>query len=242
MSSLQLSSLKEFHRRSSLTTRHLIVTVGSYRDPSIGRLLGTRECRVFCPPTCRRNCVLHQPKPPLFLGFHFPLISCKFRPFRANFEFSVNSGGALNFPANQGNVEVARAQAPTGMDLQRWNAAIDHFLTEKHQKRSAGNKEYRKKQLVKNRGGTCSYGSACFKKVDLQTHHIADSGGDPYNIDLIAIFEKVLGTRKGHDVDVNAFLQNPAFVTTIGNIIRSFKNQVNEENNDEKDDGEDEDN
>ena len=64
-----------------------------------------------------------------------------------------------------GNVEAARAQAPRGMDQQRWNAAIDHFLTEKHKKRSTGNKECRKKQVVKNRGGTCSYSSACFKKV-----------------------------------------------------------------------------
>ncbi|XP_052619991.1 uncharacterized protein LOC111899573 [Lactuca sativa] len=131
-----------------------------------------------------------------------------------------------------GNVEAARAQAPRGMDQQRWNAAIDHFLTEKHQKRSAGNKECRKMQVVKNRGGTCNYGCACFKKnlnrlevfhrahvnkigefvdplveeqynalvaeVALQTHHIADSGGDPDTIDWIAIFEKVLGTRRGH--------------------------------------------
>ncbi|CAH1427796.1 unnamed protein product [Lactuca virosa] len=79
------------------------------------------------------------------------------------------------------------------MDVQHWNAAIDHFLTEKHQKRSAGNKECREKQVVKNRGGTCSYGSACFKKI----HHIADSSGAD-TIDWIAIFENVLGTRKGY--------------------------------------------
>ncbi|CAI9298486.1 unnamed protein product [Lactuca saligna] len=84
-----------------------------------------------------------------------------------------------------GNVEAARVQAPRGMDQQRWNAAIDNFLTEKHEKRSAGNKEFRKKQ----------------------------------------------------DVNVNTFLQNPAFVTAIGDIIRSFKNQVNEENNDGEDGG-----
>ncbi|CAI9276849.1 unnamed protein product [Lactuca saligna] len=60
---------------------------------------------------------------------------------------------------------------------------------------------------------------------------IADSGGDPDIIDWITIFEKVLGTRRRHDVDVNVFLQNPTFVTTIRDIIRSFKNQVNEENN-----------
>ncbi|CAI9276405.1 unnamed protein product [Lactuca saligna] len=44
------------------------------------------------------------------------------------------------------------------------------------------------------------------------------------------------------DVDVNAFLQNPTFVTAIGDIIRSFKTQVYEENNDGEDGGEDEDN
>ncbi|CAI9297471.1 unnamed protein product [Lactuca saligna] len=95
-------------------------------------------------------------------------------------------------------------------------------------------------------------------EVALQTHHIADSGGDLDTIDWIAIFEKVLGTRKGRvrgigpkassaagtsapsqwqsqapqptqDVDVNAFLQNPTFVTVIGDIIRSFKNKVNNE-------------
>ncbi|KAL7603049.1 hypothetical protein Lser_V15G18904 [Lactuca serriola] len=110
-----------------------------------------------------------------------------------------------------GDVEAPRAQAPTGMDRQRWNATIDHFLIEKHQKRSAGNKECQKKQVVKNRGGTCIYGSACFKKefvdplvedqyntlvaeVALQTHHIVKSGGDSDTIDWIAIFEKVLGT------------------------------------------------
>ncbi|CAI9289902.1 unnamed protein product [Lactuca saligna] len=44
------------------------------------------------------------------------------------------------------------------------------------------------------------------------------------------------------DVDVNAFLQNPTFVMAIGDIIRSFKNQVNAKNNDGEDDGEDENN
>ncbi|CAH1452783.1 unnamed protein product [Lactuca virosa] len=101
-------------------------------------------------------------------------------------------GGGFGDHQNDGDVEAARAQAHTGMDRQCWNVAIDCFLTEKHQKRSAGNKECRKKQVVKNRGGTCSYGSACFKK----THHIADS--DPDTIDWIIIFEKMLGTQRGH--------------------------------------------
>ncbi|CAI9263162.1 unnamed protein product [Lactuca saligna] len=35
-------------------------------------------------------------------------------------------------------------------------------------------------------------------EVALQTHHIADFGGDPNTIDWIAIFEKVLGTQRGH--------------------------------------------
>ncbi|CAI9296466.1 unnamed protein product [Lactuca saligna] len=42
------------------------------------------------------------------------------------------------------------------------------------------------------------------------------------------------------DVDVNVFLQTPTFVMTIGDIIRSFKNQINdEENNDGEDEDED---
>ncbi|CAH1417000.1 unnamed protein product [Lactuca virosa] len=163
------------------------------------------------------------------------------------------------------------------------------------------NKECRKKQVVKNRGGTCSYGSASFKnnlnklevfhrahvnkqgefvdplveqqynalvaEVALQTQHIADFGGDPNSIDWIALFEKVLDARRGHvrgigpkpsvagtsaptqwhsqsqtpqqtqDVDVNVFLQNPAFVTALGDIIRSFSKQVdNATNNDEEND------
>ncbi|CAI9303748.1 unnamed protein product [Lactuca saligna] len=34
------------------------------------------------------------------------------------------------------------------------------------------------------------------------------------------------------DVDVNVFLQNPTFVTAIGDIIRSFTNQVNNDGED----------
>ncbi|CAI9300840.1 unnamed protein product [Lactuca saligna] len=144
------------------------------------------------------------------------------------------------------------------MDQQRWNAAIDHFLTEKHQKRSAGNKECRKKQNLNrlevfHRAYVNKIGefvdplveeqyNALVAEVSLQTHHIADSGGDPDTIDWITIFEKVLRTRWGHDVDVNAFPQNPTFVTAIEDIIRSFKNQVNEENNDGEDGGENENN
>ncbi|CAH1444175.1 unnamed protein product [Lactuca virosa] len=61
--------------------------------------------------------------------------------------------------------EAARAQPPhpPGMDSTRWSATIDHFLTDTHCKRSSLNKEYRKKQVVKNRIGMCSYGSASFK-------------------------------------------------------------------------------
>ncbi|CAI9262226.1 unnamed protein product [Lactuca saligna] len=36
--------------------------------------------------------------------------------------------------AFEGGVEAARAQATAGMDLQRWNVAIGHFLTKKHKK------------------------------------------------------------------------------------------------------------
>ncbi|CAI9277755.1 unnamed protein product [Lactuca saligna] len=137
--------------------------------------------------------------------------------------------------------EAARDRPPVGMDSARWSATIDHFLTDTHCKRSSVNKECRKKQVVKNRGGTCSYGSTSFKnnlnklkvfhrahvnkqgefvdplieeqyyinnlremhnalvaEVALQTQHIADSGADPNSIDWIALFEKVLGVRRGH--------------------------------------------
>ncbi|CAH1440098.1 unnamed protein product [Lactuca virosa] len=36
------------------------------------------------------------------------------------------------------------------------------------------------------------------RRRGMATHHIADSGGDPDTIDWIAIFEKVLVTRRGH--------------------------------------------
>ncbi|CAH1423465.1 unnamed protein product [Lactuca virosa] len=63
----------------------------------------------------------------------------------------------------EGDVEATRAQAPNGIDPQRWSDAIDHILTEQHQNRSAQNKEFWKKQVVKNRRGTYKYNSACFK-------------------------------------------------------------------------------
>mgnify|MGYP001544320398 FL=1 len=44
----------------------------------------------------------------------------------------------------------------------------------------------------------CEIQNVLVAEVALQTHHIADSGGDPGTIDWIAIFEKVLGTRRGH--------------------------------------------
>ncbi|CAI9282487.1 unnamed protein product [Lactuca saligna] len=40
--------------------------------------------------------------------------------------------------------------------------------------------------------------NALVAEFALQTHHIANSGGDPDTIDWIAIFENVLGTRRGH--------------------------------------------
>ncbi|CAI9276443.1 unnamed protein product [Lactuca saligna] len=146
-----------------------------------------------------------------------------------------------------GNVEAERAQAPTVFHRDKRGEFVDPLVEEQY--------------------------NALVAEVALQTHHIADFGGDLDTIDWIAIFEKVLDTRRGHvrgigpkassaagtsvssqwqsqsqasqptqDVDVNAFLQNSEFVTAIGDIIRSFKNQINEENNDGEDGGEDEDN
>ncbi|CAI9269660.1 unnamed protein product [Lactuca saligna] len=141
---------------------------------------------------------------------------------------------------------------PKRRGMTRWNATIDRFLTEKHRKRSAGNKEFRKKQVVNNRGGTCSYGSACFKKnlnrlEVFHRTHVNKRGEfvDPLveeQYDALVAESQSQASQPTQDVDVNVFLQNSAFVTAIGDIIRPFKNQVNEENNDEEDSGEDEDN
>ncbi|CAI9259448.1 unnamed protein product [Lactuca saligna] len=67
------------------------------------------------------------------------------------------------------------------------------------------------------------YGSACFKN----------------NLNRLEAFHHMHVSKKGefvdhlveyqYDVDVNASLQNPEFVTVIGDIIRSFKNQDNNE-------------
>ncbi|CAI9284944.1 unnamed protein product [Lactuca saligna] len=127
--------------------------------------------------------------------------------------------------------EAARARPPVGMDSTRWSATIDHFLTDTHCKRSSVNKECRKKQVVKNRGGTCSYSSASFKN----------------NLNKLEVFHRAHVNKQGefvdplveeqYDVDVNAFLQNPVFVTALGDIIRSFSKQVdNATNNDEEND------
>ena len=48
----------------------------------------------------------------------------------------------------------------------------------------------------------CEIQNALVAEVALQTHHIADSGGDPDTIYWIAIFKKVLGTRRGHVRDI----------------------------------------
>ncbi|CAI9282219.1 unnamed protein product [Lactuca saligna] len=81
-----------------------------------------------------------------------------------------------------GDVEAARAQAPT----------------EKHQKRSVGNKKIRKKQVVKNREGTCSYDSACFKKNlnRFEAFHRAHVNKKDEFVDPLV--EDKYGTRRGH--------------------------------------------
>ncbi|CAI9280208.1 unnamed protein product [Lactuca saligna] len=101
--------------------------------------------------------------------------------------------------------------------------------------------------------------NALVAEVALQTQHIADSSSDPNSIDWIALFEMVLGAsvagthapsqwqsqlqtpQPTRDADVNTFLQNLVFVTSIGDIICSFSKQVdNATNNDEENDhGED---
>ncbi|CAI9263067.1 unnamed protein product [Lactuca saligna] len=88
----------------------------------------------------------------------------------------------------------------------------------------------------------CEMQNTLVYEVSLQTQYIADSGGDPNSIDWISLFEKVLGAQRGHDVDVNAFLQNPVFVMANEDIIRSFSKQVdNATNNDEENDDRDDD-
>ncbi|CAI9282837.1 unnamed protein product [Lactuca saligna] len=130
----------------------------------------------------------------------------------------------------EGDVEAARAQAPDGMDLQCWSDTIDHFLIDKHKKRSTNNKECRKMQVVKNRGGTCNYGSGCFKNNlnILEAFHRGHVNIQGKFVDLLV--------EDQYDVDINAFLQNLKFVNAIGDILRSFKNQINKEQNNDVED------
>ncbi|CAI9297035.1 unnamed protein product [Lactuca saligna] len=89
---------------------------------------------------------------------------------------------------------------------ERWSATIDHFLIDRHSKRSSVNKECRKKQVIKNCGGTCNYGSACFKNNlnRLEAFHRGhvNKQGDFANpiceIHNVLVVEKVLGARRGH--------------------------------------------
>ncbi|CAI9303404.1 unnamed protein product [Lactuca saligna] len=75
----------------------------------------------------------------------------------------------------EGNVEAARAQAPAAFHRGHVNKKGEVF-----------------DPLVED-----EY-NALAAEVALQTHHIDDSDGDPDTIDWIAIFEKVLGTQRGH--------------------------------------------
>ncbi|CAI9276269.1 unnamed protein product [Lactuca saligna] len=93
---------------------------------------------------------------------------------------------------HRGDVEATRARSPDGMDPQHWIHAIDHFLTEKHQKQSIENKACRKNQVVKNHEGACKYSNAIFYEHST----LAGTGDDPDSIDRITIFEKVLGARR----------------------------------------------
>ena len=65
------------------------------------------------------------------------------------------------------DVNSARANPPAGMSENSWNKTVDFFMSEKHVHRSTQNKVNRGKQIIKNRGGTSSYSSACYKKVSI---------------------------------------------------------------------------
>ncbi|CAI9263256.1 unnamed protein product [Lactuca saligna] len=87
----------------------------------------------------------------------------------------------------QGDVEAARAQAPADMDLQQDLNRLEAF----HCGHVIKKGEF-VDHLVEDQY------NALVVEVSQQTHHIANSGGDPDTIDWVTIFEKVLGTRRGH--------------------------------------------
>lgn len=62
------------------------------------------------------------------------------------------------------HLDQVRRTVPSGISDENWNKIVDYFTTEKHMRCSASNMVVREKQTIKNRGGTCSYSSDCYKK------------------------------------------------------------------------------
>ncbi|KAK1424867.1 hypothetical protein QVD17_20207 [Tagetes erecta] len=64
------------------------------------------------------------------------------------------------------------------MIAENWWKAVDYFMTEEHEKRSAANKAVRQKQKYINLGGTSSYSSACYKKNKSRLDQFHDAHTD----------------------------------------------------------------
>ncbi|KAI3763957.1 hypothetical protein L2E82_13955 [Cichorium intybus] len=124
------------------------------------------------------------------------------------------------------DIDRARTHPPEGMTLQNWNKAIDFFCTPEYRRRSDANKGTRQKQQYTNRGGTSTYSSACYKtgrkrieqfkkahtrkdgtwdsdvayqqylELEREFHLLNDPSPEPSK--EVAVFEKVLGSRRGH--------------------------------------------
>ncbi|CAI9288825.1 unnamed protein product [Lactuca saligna] len=102
-----------------------------------------------------------------YLSTWFDFRAITNHPMASTYWASLNNQICARYRGRKNNAKNRSARN----NRQCWNVTIDYFLTEKHQKRSARNKECWKKQVVKNRGGTCSYCSACFKKLRLEVFH-----------------------------------------------------------------------
>ncbi|KAK1439565.1 hypothetical protein QVD17_05385 [Tagetes erecta] len=76
------------------------------------------------------------------------------------------------------NADEIKENPPIDMIAENWRKAVDYFMTEEHEKRSAANKAVRQKQKYVNRGGTSSYSSACYKKNKSRLDQFHDAHTD----------------------------------------------------------------
>ncbi|KAL4583648.1 hypothetical protein LXL04_008229 [Taraxacum kok-saghyz] len=101
------------------------------------------------------------------------------------------------------DIERARNTPPSNITPENWRKAVNFFIGESHMTVSQRNKNNRALQTTKNRGGTASYSSAAFKKNELcheieeETQAVASSSNTQTRVNEAAVFEKVLGPRRG---------------------------------------------